>query len=103
MVADMYAQLESLRSFTYEVGRDVSALEHGAARRTVQRRAAAVVLQAGTTYMQLVDRAVQVHGGTGFIWETEINRLYRAGKLLEIGAGTNEIRRIVIARELLAL
>ena len=103
MVADMYAQLESLRSFTYEVGREVSALEHGAARRTVQRRAAAVVLQAGTTYMQLVDRAVQVHGGTGFIWETEINRLYRAGKLLEIGAGTNEIRRIVIARELLAL
>jgi isovaleryl-CoA dehydrogenase len=101
MVADMYAQLESLRSFTYHVGAEVNALPHGAQRRTVQKRAAAVVLQAGVTYMQIVDRAVQVHGGTGFIWDTEVNRLYRAGKLLEIGAGTNEIRRIVIARELL--
>jgi isovaleryl-CoA dehydrogenase len=101
MVADMYAELESLRSFTYHVGAEVSALEHGAARRTVQQRAAAVVLQAGRTYMRLVDRAVQVHGGTGYIWETEVNRLYRAGKLLEIGAGTTEIRQIVIARELL--
>jgi alkylation response protein AidB-like acyl-CoA dehydrogenase len=103
VTAPLYAQLELLRSFTYEVGREVSALARGAARRTVQRRAAAVVLQAGTTSMQLVDRAVQVHGRTGFIWETEVNRLYRAGKLLEIGAGTNEIRRIVIAKELLAL
>jgi isovaleryl-CoA dehydrogenase len=45
---------------------------------------------------------VQIHGGNGYIWESEINRLYRAIKLLEIGAGTSEIRRLIIAHELLA-
>ncbi len=49
----------------------------------------------------IVDNALQVHGGTGYIWETEINRLYRAGKLLEIGAGTTRSASLIIARELL--
>ena len=49
----------------------------------------------------LAGGALQVHGGAGYIWETEINRLYRAGKLWEIGAGTTEIRQLIIARELL--
>ena len=49
----------------------------------------------------MLDHAVQIHGGAGYIWETEINRLYRAIKLLEIGAGTTEVRKLIIARELL--
>ena len=65
------------------------------------KRAAAVVLQAGRTFTSIADKALQVHGGSGYIWETEINRLYRAGKLWEIGAGTTEIRQLIIARELL--
>jgi len=44
---------------------------------------------------------LQIHGGSGFMWEMEVNRLYRACKLMEIGAGTSEVRRIIIAEELL--
>jgi isovaleryl-CoA dehydrogenase len=101
MVADIYAELESLRSFTYHVGAEVTALPHGAAHKHVAKRAAAVVLQAGRTFTSVADKALQVHGGAGYIWETEINRLYRAAKLWEIGAGTTEIRQIIIAQELL--
>jgi isovaleryl-CoA dehydrogenase len=103
MLADMYAETESLRSFTYHVGAEVNGVAHGAPREHVHKRAAAVVLQAGLVLMSVVDIAVQVHGGAGYIWEMEVNRLYRAGKLLQIGAGTNEIRRVIIARELLGL
>jgi isovaleryl-CoA dehydrogenase len=101
MVADMYAELESVRSFTYHVGSEVNALAHGAAHKHVAKRAAAVVLQAARMFSSVADKALQVHGGAGYIWETEINRLYRAAKLWEIGAGTTEIRQIIIAQELL--
>jgi isovaleryl-CoA dehydrogenase len=103
MIADMYTELEALRSFVYHVGAEITAIRHGASRRHVQKRAAAVVLQAGRTYSSIADKALQVHGGAGYIWETEINRLYRAGKLWEIGAGTTEIRQVIIAEELLGL
>ncbi|MCW3039472.1 MAG: isovaleryl-CoA dehydrogenase [Solirubrobacterales bacterium] len=101
MVADIYAETESLRSFCYQVAAEVNHLEAGDVRGEVSKRAAAVVLQAGLVLMRCVDRAVQIHGGSGYIWEMEVNRLYRAGKLLQIGAGTNEVRRIIIAREIL--
>jgi isovaleryl-CoA dehydrogenase len=44
---------------------------------------------------------VQIHGGMGFMWDTEVNRHYRNAKVSEIGAGTREIRRIIIATELM--
>mgnify|MGYP002854579114 CR=1 FL=1 len=50
---------------------------------------------------KIIDAAVQIHGGSGYMQDTEINRLYRANKLLEIGAGTSEVRKIIIAEELL--
>jgi isovaleryl-CoA dehydrogenase len=50
---------------------------------------------------RVLDNAVQIHGGMGYIWESEINRLFRATKLLEIGAGTTEVRKLIIAGELL--
>jgi isovaleryl-CoA dehydrogenase len=103
MIADMYAALESLRGFVYHVGAEINALPHGASHRHVSKRAAAVMLQAGRTFTSIADKALQVHGGAGYIWETEINRLYRAGKLWEIGAGTTEVRQLIIARELLGL
>ena len=47
------------------------------------------------------DKAVQIHGGAGFVFETEVNRHYRNAKLCSIGGGTNEIRRVIVAEELL--
>jgi len=44
---------------------------------------------------------VQIHGGMGFMNESEVNRLYRSGKVMEIGAGTNQVRQLIIAGELL--
>ena len=52
------------------------------------RHGLAAALHAATHCMRVLDDAVQIHGGYGYMWETEVNRLYRAGKLLEIGAGT---------------
>jgi isovaleryl-CoA dehydrogenase len=101
MIADMYVELEALRSFIYDVAAEVTGLGHGRSRRHVAKRAAAVVLKAGRTFTQIADSALQVHGGSGYIWETEINRLYRAAKLWEIGAGTTEIRQLIVAEELL--
>jgi isovaleryl-CoA dehydrogenase len=103
MLADMYADVEALRAFVYDVGEEVSAIAHGEQHRHVAKRAAAVVMTAARTFSRVVDRALQVHGGSGYIWETEINRLFRAAKLWEIGAGTTEIRQLIIARELLGL
>ena len=59
------------------------------------------VLYAADSLNRVLDHAVQIHGGAGYIWDTEINRLYRTIKLLEIGAGTTEVRKLIIARELL--
>ena len=101
MVADMYAELESMRSFVYTVGAEVNAVPHGSSHRDVAVRAAAVILQAARSFTSIVDKALQIHGGSGYIWESEINRLYRAAKLWEIGAGTTEVRQLIIARELL--
>ncbi len=51
--------------------------------------------------MKVLDNAVQIHGGMGFMRETEVNRLHRSGKVMEIAAGSNQIRQIIIAGELL--
>ena len=50
---------------------------------------------------RVVSDAVQIFGGAGYMRESEVNRLYRASKLLEIGAGTSEVRKLIIAGELL--
>jgi len=59
------------------------------------------VMYAAQACHDVLDKAVQVHGGAGYIWESEINRLFRSTKLLEIGAGTTEVRKMIIAGELL--
>ena len=58
-------------------------------------------MYAAETLGKVLSEAVQIHGGSGYIWESEINRLYRTNKLLEIGAGTTEIRKLIISAELL--
>lgn len=104
MIADMYTSIEALRSLTYQVAAEVNELERGGGGRgEAHKRTAAAILLGGQTAMSCADKAVQIHGGSGFIWDTEINRIYRGAKLFEIGAGTNEVRRVIIARELLGL
>jgi isovaleryl-CoA dehydrogenase len=62
---------------------------------------AAALLKVGEMNLMVVDKAVQIFGGSGFIWDTEVNRHYRAAKITTIGGGTAEVRKIIIAQELL--
>ena len=102
MLAEMYVTVETMRTFTYRVLEAVSGLERGAGGRgAIHMLTAAAVMYAANGVNSVLDKAVQIHGGSGYIWESEINRLFRSIKLLEIGAGTTEVRKLIIAGELL--
>jgi isovaleryl-CoA dehydrogenase len=101
-LADMYVAVETMRSFTYRVLRAAARVEAGGAGRgEIHQLTAASVMYAAEATNAVLNDAVQIHGGSGYIWETEINRLFRATKLLEIGAGTTEVRKLIISAELL--
>ena len=101
-LADMYVWVETMRCFTYRVLREASRVEAGGGGRgEIHKLTAASVMYAAETLNKVLNEAVQIHGGSGYIWETEINRLYRANKLAEIGAGTTEVRKLIISDELL--
>ena len=93
-LADMYTALQSSRAFAYQVARDFDA---GHASRT---DAAACLLHASEAAVQVALEAIQSLGGNGYINEYPTGRLLRDAKLYAIGAGTNEIRRMLIGREL---
>lgn len=102
MLADMYVLVETMRTFSYRTLAEAAPLEvGGGGRGDIHMLTAASVMYAAQACHEVLDKAVQVHGGTGYIWESEINRLYRSIKLLEIGAGTTEVRKMIIAGELL--
>jgi len=94
-IADMYTKLNSARAYTYEVAR---ACDRGEVTRA---DAAACVLYASEEAMVVAHQAVQAMGGAGFMNETPVSRLFRDAKLMEIGAGTSEIRRMLIGREMM--
>jgi isovaleryl-CoA dehydrogenase len=101
-LADMYTAIEASRLLAYKALAALNELAVGAGGRGgVHRLAAAAFLLAAETASRVAADALQIHGGSGYIWEMEVNRLYRAAKLGEIGAGTSEVRRIIIAEELL--
>ena len=101
-LADMYVWVEAMRVFTYQALRAANDLEvGGGGRGEVHKITAASVMFAAETMNKVLNEAVQIHGGTGYIWESEINRLFRAIKLLEIGAGTTEVRKIIISDEMM--
>ena len=101
-IADMYVWTESVRLMTHQALRAANHLEvGGGGRGEIHKITAASVMYAANTMNKVLDEAVQIHGGSGYIWESEINRLYRSIKLLEIGAGTTEVRKIIISDELL--
>ena len=102
MLAQMYVGVETMRTFNYRVLAAANGLEiGGGGRGTIHALTAASVMYAADTMNRVLSDAVQIHGGSGYIWESEINRLYRSIKLLEIGAGTTEVRKLIIAAELL--
>jgi len=101
-LADMYVWIESMRLFTYSALRAANELEAGGGGRgEIHKITAASVMLAAENMNKVLNEAVQIHGGLGYIWESEVNRLYRAIKLLEIGAGTTEVRKIIISDELM--
>jgi len=101
-LADMYTQVEAMRAYTYRVLAETAQLEEGGGGRGyIHMLTASALMFCADALHKVLDTAVQIHGGSGYIWETEINRLFRSNKLLEIGAGTTEVRKMIIAGELL--
>lgn len=94
-IADMYTKLNSARAYVYEVAR---ACDRG---EVTRQDAAACVLYSSEEAMVVAHQAVQAMGGAGFMNDTPVSRLFRDAKLMEIGAGTSEIRRMLIGRELM--
>ncbi len=94
-IADMYTKMNVARAYVYEVAR---ACDRG---EVTRRDAAACVLYSSEEAMTVAHQAVQAMGGAGFMNETPVSRIFRDAKLMEIGAGTSEIRRMLIGRELM--
>lgn len=102
MLADMYAEIEAARSLAYRALMACNDLEKGGGGRgDLHKLCAAAILTVSNMALSVADKAVQIHGGNGFIWETEVNRAYRNVKIGTIGGGTSEVRRLIIAEELL--
>ena len=101
-LADMYTWIEAMKTLCWRTMAEVNDLEvGGGGRGEAHKITAASILYAGEMSNRVLNEALQIHGGSGYIWESEINRLFRCIKLLEIGAGTSEVRRLIIAGELL--
>ena len=95
-IADMYVKLNSARAYVYEVAR---ACDRGEVTRA---DAAGCVLYASEEAMVVAHQAVQAMGGAGFLADAPVARIFRDAKLMEIGAGTSEIRRMLVGRELMS-
>ena len=96
-VADMYVALQSARAYVYAVARACDAGQ------TTRFDAAGAILLASESAFRVAGEAVQALGGAGYTKDWPVERYLRDAKLLDIGAGTNEIRRMLIGRELIGL
>jgi len=93
-VADMYVTLNACRAYVYAVAR---AFDRG---ETTREDAAGAILHAAEGATRIALDAIQLLGGAGYVNDTPTGRFLRDAKLYEIGAGTSEIRRMLIGREL---
>ena len=100
-VADMYTVLQAGRSFAYTVAKNLDMLGAEHVRR-VRKDCASVILWTAEKATWMAGEGVQIFGGNGYINDYPLGRLWRDAKLYEIGAGTSEIRRMLIGRELFA-
>ncbi|MDB5958705.1 isovaleryl-CoA dehydrogenase [Ramlibacter sp.] len=100
-LADMYTILQAARAYCYTVGKNLDQLgsEHV---RQVRKDCASVILYCAEKATWMAGEGIQVFGGNGYINDYPLGRLWRDAKLYEIGAGTSEIRRMLIGRELYA-
>lgn len=97
MLADMATRIEASRLLVQR------AAKRKDAGRPYKKEAAMAKLYASETAMAITNKALQIHGGYGFIKDYPVERMFRDAKLTEIGEGTSEIQRLVIAREILEL
>jgi Acyl-CoA dehydrogenases len=98
-VADMYTTLQASRAFSYAVGKNLDSLGSSHVRQ-VRKDCAAVILYCAENATRMAGDGIQILGGNGYINDYPTGRLWRDAKLYEIGAGTSEIRRMLIGREL---
>jgi isovaleryl-CoA dehydrogenase len=98
-IADMYTTWQACRAYVYAVGQACDRADHA---RTLRKDAAGAILYAAEKATWMAGEAIQTLGGNGYINEYPTGRLWRDAKLYEIGAGTSEIRRMLIGRELFA-
>lgn len=98
-IADMYATFQACKAFCYTVGKNLDNLGKNHVR-TVRKDCAAVILYCAEKATWMAGEGIQILGGNGYINEFPVGRLWRDAKLYEIGAGTSEIRRMLIGREL---
>jgi isovaleryl-CoA dehydrogenase len=96
-IADMYVALNSARAYVYQVAK---ACDAG---RTTRYDAAGAILLASENAVKVANEAVQALGGAGYTKDWPVERYYRDAKLLDIGAGTNEVRRMLIGREVIGV
>lgn len=108
-LADMYTTYSACRAYCYAVGRTLDAGinatngSHGSDQRGMRKDAAGVILYCAEKATWMAGEAIQILGGNGYINDYPTGRLWRDAKLYEIGAGTSEIRRMLIGRELFNL
>ena len=98
-VADMYTTLQAGRSFLYTVGKNLDMLGSDHVRQ-VRKDCASVILWAAEKATWMAGEGIQIFGGNGYTNEYPLGRIWRDAKLYEIGAGTSEVRRMLIGREL---
>ena len=98
-VADLYSTWMANRAYVYAVGRACDNADHA---RTLRKDAAGAILYSAEKATWMAGEAIQTLGGVGYTNEYAAGRLWRDAKLYEIGAGTSEIRRMLIGRELMA-
>ncbi len=102
-LADMYSTMMACRAYVYAVGRQCDRTRAGSVDvRSLRKDAAAAILYAAEKATWMAGEAIQCLGGNGYINDYPTGRLWRDAKLYEIGAGTSEIRRMLIGRELFA-
>ncbi len=101
-LADMFVAIDNARTYLHRALTMCDEMElTQAGRGEIHKISAAALITASRAGSFVTDAAVQIFGGSGYMRDTEVNRLYRTSKVMEIAAGTQEIRQIIIAKELL--
>lgn len=100
-LAEMYTNIEAARWLCYRAAALAQDIHRGGKGTEIHKVAAAAILFTARVAKEVADEAVQIHGGYGYTMEYPVNRFYRDAKLSEIGGGTQEIRKLIIAQELL--